>query len=96
MGMIAGIPHIKLPGPKQRTILDESDGNITHGCRQPSHRQWHEPNSLYAPYRSYLFESQVIQRQVCHRSSQTAVLRLQTLRHLAWSVLRHPYSVRHR
>ena len=34
--MLAGITHIKLPGPKQRTILDESHRSITHGCRQPS------------------------------------------------------------
>ena len=25
-----GISHIKLPGPKQRTILDESHGSVTH------------------------------------------------------------------
>ena len=26
---------IKLLGPRQRTILDESHGSFTHGCRQP-------------------------------------------------------------
>ena len=33
-----GITHIKLPGSKQRTILDESHRSITHGCRQPSNQ----------------------------------------------------------
>ena len=36
----SGITHIKLPGSKQRTILDESHRSITHGCRQPSHRAY--------------------------------------------------------
>ena len=35
---LAGITHIKLPGSKQRTILDESYRGITHGCRQPSNQ----------------------------------------------------------
>ena len=35
---LAGITHIKLPGSKQRTILDESHRSITHGCRQPSNQ----------------------------------------------------------
>ena len=35
---IAGITHIKLPGSKQRTILDESHRSISHGCRQPSNQ----------------------------------------------------------
>ncbi len=34
----AGITHIKLPGSKQRTILDESHRSISHGCRQPSNQ----------------------------------------------------------
>ena len=34
----AGITHIKLPGSKQGTILDESHRSITHGCRQPSNQ----------------------------------------------------------
>ncbi len=33
-----GITHIKLPGSKQRTILDESHRSISHGCRQPSNQ----------------------------------------------------------
>ena len=37
-GMVTGITHIKLPGSKQRTILDESHRSITHGCRQPSNQ----------------------------------------------------------
>ena len=36
--LLAGITHIKLPGSKQRTILDESYRGITHGCRQPSNQ----------------------------------------------------------
>ena len=35
-----GITHIKLPGSKQRTILDESHRSITHGCRQPSNQAY--------------------------------------------------------
>ena len=35
---LTGIPHIELPGPKRRTILDESYRSITHERRQPSHR----------------------------------------------------------
>ena len=35
---LAGITHIKLPGSKQGTILDESHRSITHGCRQPSNQ----------------------------------------------------------
>ena len=35
---LTGITHIKLPGSKQRTILDESHRSITHGCRQPSNQ----------------------------------------------------------
>ena len=35
---ISGITHIKLPGSKQRTILDESHRSISHGCRQPSNQ----------------------------------------------------------
>ena len=34
----AGIPHIKLPGPKRRAILDERHSSFTHGCRQPSNQ----------------------------------------------------------
>ncbi len=34
----SGITHIKLPGSKQRTILDESHRSISHGCRQPSNQ----------------------------------------------------------
>ena len=37
-GLSSGITHIKLPGSKQRTILDESHRSITHGCRQPSNQ----------------------------------------------------------
>ena len=37
-GPLTGITHIKLPGSKQRTILDESHRSITHGCRQPSNQ----------------------------------------------------------
>ena len=33
-----GIPHIKPPGPKRRTILAESHRSTTHECRQPSHQ----------------------------------------------------------
>ena len=33
-----GITHIKLPGPKYRTILDESHCSFTHECRQPSNQ----------------------------------------------------------
>ena len=36
--ILAGITHIKLPGSKQGTILDESHRSITHGCRQPSNQ----------------------------------------------------------
>ena len=36
--VLAGITHIKLPGSKQGTILDESHRSITHGCRQPSNQ----------------------------------------------------------
>ena len=32
------IPHIELPGPKQRTIFDQSHGSVTDECRQPSHQ----------------------------------------------------------
>ena len=39
-GVSTGITHIKLPGSKQGTILDESHRSITHGCRQPSHRAY--------------------------------------------------------
>lgn len=28
------IPHIKLPGPKEHTVLNKSHGNVTHECRQ--------------------------------------------------------------
>ena len=35
---LAGIPHIKLPGPNHLTIFDESHGSITHEPRQPSHQ----------------------------------------------------------
>ena len=35
---LTGITHIKLPGSKQRTILDESHRSISHGCRQPSNQ----------------------------------------------------------
>ena len=35
---LTGIPHIKLPGPKQRAILDESHSSITHECRQQSNQ----------------------------------------------------------
>ena len=35
---LPGITHIKLPGSKQRTILDESHRSISHGCRQPSNQ----------------------------------------------------------
>ena len=35
---LSGITHIKLPGSKQRTILDESHRSISHGCRQPSNQ----------------------------------------------------------
>ena len=38
MQVLPGITHIKLPGSKQRTILDESHRSITHGCRQPSNQ----------------------------------------------------------
>ena len=38
---LAGIPHIKLPGPKYLNIFDESYICLTHECRQPSH-QAHE------------------------------------------------------
>ena len=37
-GILSGITHIKLPGSKQRTILDESHRSISHGCRQPSNQ----------------------------------------------------------
>ena len=37
---VTGITHIKLPGSKQRTILDESHLSITHERRQPSHRAY--------------------------------------------------------
>ncbi len=36
--MLTGITHIKLPGPKYRTILDESHCSFTHECRQPSNQ----------------------------------------------------------
>ena len=36
--LFTGITHIKLPGSKQGTILDESHRSITHGCRQPSNQ----------------------------------------------------------
>ena len=35
---LTGIPHIKLPGPKHRTILDESHSRFTHEYRQPSNQ----------------------------------------------------------
>ncbi len=35
---LAGILDIMLPRPRQCTILDESQGSIAHGCRQPSHQ----------------------------------------------------------
>ena len=35
---LSEIPHIRLPGPKQRTMLDESHGSITHQRRQPSNQ----------------------------------------------------------
>ena len=38
LAFLAGITHIKLPGSKQRTILDESHRSISHGCRQPSNQ----------------------------------------------------------
>ena len=34
----AGIPHIKLPGPKHLTIFDKSHGSTTHNWRQPYHQ----------------------------------------------------------
>ena len=33
-----GISYIKLPGPKERTMLDENHGSITHQSRQPSNQ----------------------------------------------------------
>ena len=36
--LFAGITHIKLPGSKQRTILNVSHRSISHGCRQPSNQ----------------------------------------------------------
>ena len=36
--MSTGIPHIKPPGPRQRTIIDESHGSFTHECCQRSNQ----------------------------------------------------------
>ena len=35
MLVFTDIPHTKLPGPRQRTKLDESHGSFSHECRQP-------------------------------------------------------------
>ena len=36
--VLADISHIKLPGPRQGTMLDESHRSISHERRQPSHQ----------------------------------------------------------
>ena len=33
---IAAIPHINLPGPRHRAIIDETHGSITPKCRHPA------------------------------------------------------------
>lgn len=38
---LSGVIRIKPPGPEQGTILDESNGSITHECCQQSHCSHH-------------------------------------------------------
>ena len=51
---LADIPHIKLPGSRQRTMLDESHSSFSHEYRQP-------PNQAHKtiwPRRELVFSGQ--------------------------------------